>query len=290
LGHTNQQKFAIFIGASRAGKGILISVIEALLGENNYLSSSFAPLISDFGLEAFIGKKVVVFPDAQRLGKGRDEATEKFLSIVGEDKIYINIKNQRPISAKLKCRLMVVCNELPNLSNNRAALSNRLLVFPFEESFAGREDFDLLPKLLEELPGIFSWALDGVSRILAGERLTNSKVSKGKLQELIIQMDSVEAFAQALVTFEPLVDGAFKNMQPKVTSREAYEAYSRFCDQSGISAKSELQFFPEFARWLAERGVHKQLIKINGAPVKAFLGIRISSLEKQKNDQEFNEF
>ena len=40
-----------------------------------------------------------------------------------------------------------------------------MLVLPFDVTFEGREDFDLMEVLMGELPGIAKWALEGASKL-----------------------------------------------------------------------------------------------------------------------------
>jgi putative DNA primase/helicase len=41
-------------------------------------------------------------------------------------------------------------------------MRSRLLVLPYFNSYEGKEDFDLVDRLLAEIPGITNWALEGL--------------------------------------------------------------------------------------------------------------------------------
>ena len=60
---------------------------------------------------------------------------------------------------------MVLTNELPKLGDSSGALTGRLIILKFTESFYGREDTTLTAKLIPELPGILLWAIAGWKRL-----------------------------------------------------------------------------------------------------------------------------
>jgi putative DNA primase/helicase len=60
---------------------------------------------------------------------------------------------------------VIATNELPRLSDASGALASRMIILNTPESFYGRENHDLTDDLMEELPGIFNWALDGLDRL-----------------------------------------------------------------------------------------------------------------------------
>lgn len=277
LGHTNQQKFALFMGASRAGKGTIVRTLCRLMGKGNWEPSTLTALSSDFGLQPLLGKKLIIFPDIQAMGANTNlsVATERILSIVGEDAISINRKNMTMTSARLPGRIILTCNEMPPLLNHRRALTNRMLVFPFEKNFAGREDHELEGKLENELPGIFNWALEGVRRILAGEKLENTPLGSQAIEDIAMDSDSVLSFERQRIQIVPIQNGAFENMQEKITSRQAYEAYAQFCADTGRLKKSEPVFFKIFARSMTEKGRPKKDIKIGDRTTKCFVGVKI---------------
>src|SRR6185295_6549551 len=65
-------------------------------------------------------------------------------------------------TAPLQARFVVLSNDLPALLDQSGALAGRFILLRLVNSFLGREDLDLTPRLLEELPGILLWSLDGL--------------------------------------------------------------------------------------------------------------------------------
>jgi putative DNA primase/helicase len=54
---------------------------------------------------------------------------------------------------------------MPTFDDPSGALANRFLIFPFTESFQGREDYGLEARLMKEIQGIMVWAINGLKRL-----------------------------------------------------------------------------------------------------------------------------
>jgi putative DNA primase/helicase len=164
--NTRHHKIGLLIGPPRAGKGVVARVVTNVIGKANVSNPSLADLSSRFGLWGLIGKSLAIIPDARLSGKTDQGAVlERLLNISGEDGVLVDRKNLPPLEIRLKCRLMIVTNELPRLHDESNALADRLLIFRFTKSFKGQEDPDLTEKLLAESPGILNWAIEGWSKL-----------------------------------------------------------------------------------------------------------------------------
>src|SRR5262249_37460208 len=151
--NTRHHVIGMFIGPPRAGKGTAVRVLNRLIASANVTSPSMADLGGPFGLWSLMGKSLAVINDA-RLSARTDKGAvlERLLSISGEDNVSVNRKNLSPVETRLKCHLLIVTNELPQLHDESGALASRLRAFLFTQSFEGREDRKLTDKLLSELP------------------------------------------------------------------------------------------------------------------------------------------
>jgi putative DNA primase/helicase len=174
---TKYQKICLLVGPPNAGKGIIVKVLVALLGADNVVSQSLGKLGTPFGLKALLGKTLMTTPDL-RLGKNDNVGgiAETMLNISGEDGINVGRKYQDDKQATLGVRLMLVSNMELALADQSGALARRLLPFVLKNSFLGREDVDLLGKLLAELPGILNWALVGLQRLEARRDSTGRQI------------------------------------------------------------------------------------------------------------------
>ncbi|NDD55055.1 hypothetical protein EBZ39_14530, partial [bacterium] len=241
LSVANFQKFAIFKGASRAGKSTLVSVLEAMLGHDNCASTSLSLIGSDFGLESLMGKKLVVFQDADRASPDRmGVATERIKSLASNDPVGINRKGQSVVNQRMNTKVAFVCNKLPPFLNDENALTNRMIVFPFWKSFQGQEDLGLSDRLHGEIQGILNWGLVGARRLLRGEKLFTAPKGLEALEDITQQLDSVRGFIAECVK----VTG-FENHT--VGTRALWDAYKEWCKDSGRLAKNKQRFFMELS-------------------------------------------
>ena len=166
LPDTSQQKILMMIGPTRSGKGTIARIIRQLIGEKNIGAPTLASLSTNFGLQPLLGKSLAIISDARLSGRTDSAAVaERLLSISGEDAQTIDRKNLPSVTTKLSTRFMVLTNELPKLGDSSGALTGRLIILKFTESFYGREDTTLTAKLIPELPGILLWAIAGWKRL-----------------------------------------------------------------------------------------------------------------------------
>ena len=115
-----------------------------------------------FGLEPLIGKSLAIISDA-RIGQRTDKSVivERLLTISGEDTLTVGRKFKQAWSGRLPTRVAILTNEMLSLADGSGALVGRFIVLLFQKSFYGRENVGLTNELIEELPGILNWAIDG---------------------------------------------------------------------------------------------------------------------------------
>jgi putative DNA primase/helicase len=160
---TSQQKIMMLVGPPRAGKGVISRTLTSTVGEQNVCGPTLANLGTNFGLSALVHKTVAIISDARISGR-TDVAslTERLLSISGEDGVQVDRKFLPPMpSCRLLVRFTILTNELPRLNDASGALVGRLVILRLTRSWLGREDHELVNKLLPERPGILRWAIEG---------------------------------------------------------------------------------------------------------------------------------
>lgn len=265
------QKFAVLIGKSRAGKGTLARVMEALVGTRNTAACSILQFGGDFGLEPVLSKRLAIFNEAKKVsGIPLQVATERLISITGNDPQPVNRKNRTGLTMALPVKVVLVCNRIPPFVNDEDALTNRMIAFPFERTFMGKEDEDLLEKLLKEIPGILNWALEGARAVIAGERLHQSRAGEAKVREIAEVLDSVHGFISDVVEYAP--DDRVRTSF--VAARRLYEAYKLWCWDSNANPHGKMRFFLEFKgktgdRVMADRSTDR-------ARTRGYFGLRLN--------------
>ena len=194
----SQQKMLLIVGPKRAGKGTIARVLSGLVGKLNVVGPTLSNLASNFGLSALVNKPVAIIADARFSGRSAEQAVvvERLLSISGEDTLTVDRKNRDHITVKLPTRFTILTNELPKLTDASAALPSRLLTLQLNRSWYGTEDTGLGERLLQERPGIFLWALEGLRRLRARGRFIQPASSAETIRRLIELSSPVSAFVQ----------------------------------------------------------------------------------------------
>ena len=165
LPDTSQQKILAIIGSPRSGKSTIARVLTELLGRTNVASPSIRSLSGNFGLWGMLDKTLAIIPDAT-LPKPCPALEELLKSVSGEDAVDIHRKGLAPLTGiRLSTRLMLLANELPAFHDPSRALEQRLIVLETSKTYFGMEDTRLTNVLLEELPGILNWAIEGLKRL-----------------------------------------------------------------------------------------------------------------------------
>ena len=189
-------KIMIMIGPSRSGKGTIGRVLEQVVGAQNFTGGSFSQFAKDPFMESIRDKPVLFMGDAEKTVAHNivNQVIERVKTISGGDSVTFGRKYKSTLSERLPCRITAACNGVPRLFDDSGALASRLLVLPFELSFLGREDPQLVHRLLAEVEGIGVWALRGMSRLNAQGAFTVPRASEVEMQYIAESYSPLEAF------------------------------------------------------------------------------------------------
>ena len=223
-GGTSLQKIFLFVGAKRAGKGTIGRVLTGLLGAHNVAAPTLASLSTNFGLSPLIGKPLALISDA-RLSNRADGSivVERLLSISGEDSLTIDRKYKDPWTGRLPTRLVIMTNELPQITDSSGAVASRFVVFQLVRSFFGRENHHLSDELLVEASGIFNWALEGLDRLVARGHFVNPDSGSEAIQQLEDLSSPISAFMRDRCVIGP----------HQVETDTLWTAWKAWCDREG---------------------------------------------------------
>jgi putative DNA primase/helicase len=231
---TSQQKMFLLVGPPRSGKGTIARMLRQLLGIDNTVAPTLAQLSSNFGIAPLIGKRVAIISDA-RLGKRTDQhvIAERLLSITGEDAITADRKYLSAWTGRLQTRFVILSNELPQLEDPSGALASRFVVLTLRQSFYGREDHELFERLLPELPGILSWAIEGWRRLSERGSFVMPASSANDLQQLEDLGSPIKVFVR---------DHCDLGAGHTVEARVLFESWRDWCCQQNRNPGTAEQF------------------------------------------------
>jgi putative DNA primase/helicase len=223
---TSQQKIFYFRGVPGSGKGTIMRVLDALIGERNICNPSIADLAERSTLNDMSACTLAKITDMNTSNAAHlSEAASNLNRISGEDPVHVFRKFKEGINVKMGLRFLMAGNQFPNFGQHANALRRRLIVIPFDKSFEDCADVALSAKLIAELPGILNWALDGLASLREAGKFVEPAASLDARAEILNSGDPVRSF----VTDDCDLGAAFA-----VNKDELFKAYQRHCQFNGV--------------------------------------------------------
>ena len=184
---TEQERVFYLLGKSRGGKGTLIKIIVALVGEGNMEAVSIEGFADKHWAAPLMDKTLAIITDmnlTNRLGVKNAASNIKMLS--GRDPVSVRRMYKEAVTYTLPTRVLMAGEYLPDFGEHVTGLANRLLVVPFDVSFAANPDRSLARRIIrDELPGILNWALEGLARLNARKEFLEPAESKAVKRQLV---------------------------------------------------------------------------------------------------------
>jgi phage/plasmid-associated DNA primase len=174
-------------GLGGDGKSSLLRMIARFLGDQYHAEdANFTD--SKFWTSAIIGKRLVGFPDCNNYAL---PMTGLFKSMTGDDKVRVERKNKDPYSTQLRCMVMVLSNQPPQLSGHKADM--RRAIICEVQPIRGDEDQDYDEKLWQEAPYFFGCCKARYLEACAGGK----KIPVDTMPAEMIALESEEVYEQA---------------------------------------------------------------------------------------------
>jgi putative DNA primase/helicase len=263
-GRTSEHAFFIAFGTGRNGKGTLLRVLAALLGDYAR-STDFSNFESRRqetgprnGMARLKGARLV-YASENNEGRSLSEATIK--RVTGDDPITASFLYAEEFEYVAEFKVILVVNHKPVIKGTDPAVWSRPKLIPFEVFIPPeRRDQRLTEKLTAELPGVLAkaaracreWQEGGL-----GEPAEVRQATQGYREEM-------DTFAEFLDACCAVVPGA------KVSAASLYDAYRSWC----VGQAEEVLSQKRLGGYLSERGIHRQK---DGYNHWFWLGIRLKS-------------
>jgi len=231
---TSKQKVFHLCGQPRSGKGTILRVITAMIGQRNTVSPTIQSLANDFGPQSLIGKSLATLTDMSTDNRSHLSAAASHINAIsGEDYQTVQRKHTSSWNGYLPTRFLMVSNAVPNFGGHTSALATRLLIMPFDNSFKDRADTELTRKLLAELAGIINWSLDGLDDLNMVGNFTEPDDCAKLRERLVMRSDPIHGFVAECCTVKAC-DGVDKDA--------LYGCYIEYCEEAHARPKSRDDF------------------------------------------------
>lgn len=270
----DHHKIMLLLGAPRSGKGTIGRIMEQIVGPANYTGASLHAFTSDPFLNSLRTKAVAFSGDTERRVARHqvDIVIERLKKISGNDAVTFARKFKDTISQTLPTRIVLAGNHVPALFDDSGALSGRLLVLPFDVCYAGREDLGLFRRMVQELPGIATWALEGLRRLSVQGKFTEPAAS-------VAEAIFIEEEFSPLTTFirETCVIGDPTAVTFCDELYDAYRAWAVMHTEAHILARR--QFIAAFKANTRGRGCSYGTRRKDGGSRRGFNGLALNELD-----------
>ena len=224
-------------GPAGTGKGTFLSILQALVGEENYAAVEPSLIGDPTHLYSLVDKKLSINSDATG-----------FIKNVG---IYNKICSNEPVPLKklYHNRTTAVLNTVTVFAMNKLlgftsagaeGLSRRLHVLPFNHKPKKRDPF-LKDNLAQELEGIFAWCW-GLSFNQTFE------VLQWRIE------DEIKKVYQNQITEILFLEENYSDGIASISASELYVDYSDWCLKYGYKAQNAYNFYNSLKR---VKGIHK---------------------------------
>ena len=247
------QKFFVIYGNGCNGKSVLQSAITGVIGMKNVSNLNIAHIGQRFSNASIVDKKVNIATENEA-----DFETEQLKAITSGDPIMVEEKYAKAYEYIPTCKMIFLCNALPNTKDNSHGFYRRLILIPLTKTIINPNP-NLSEELKVEVDGIAQWALEGLERLIQNNYQFTVGKATVKLQDKYKkEQDPVKVF------FEENLDYSQGN---KIARKQLLEAYKGWLQANSIDGKgtdSVQKFWKELKRVIEISGRFEEYVQVKG--------------------------
>jgi len=236
-GSTREQDFYLLYGNGANGKSTFLYTVMALLGSDYAKQTSATALLAKNNettgeeIAALHGARMVATVEIE---EGRKLAESLVKQLTGGDKIRARRLYSNSFEFTPTFKVFMATNHKPRITGTDSGIWRRIKLIPFMVSIPkDRQDQELKDKLVEELPGILKWAVDGCMA-WQDKGLTPPDEVLSATASYRVESDAIGTFLdECVITTNP---------EARTQAAVLYEAYRRWCENAGEHALSMRRF------------------------------------------------
>lgn len=263
-GLTSEQCFFLLYGRGSNGKSVLLNVLLALFGDYGYAApfSTFEHSRSNSipnDVAQLAGRRLVVASETNE-GTRLNEARIKQLT--GGEPQTARFLNHEYFTFTPRASIFLAVNHRPQVRDDSYGFWRRVRLVPLDRQFSPEDiDLHLQEKLLTELPGILSWAIEGC--------LEWQKEGLNPPAEVATAVADYEVDSDPLAEF--LAECCFEDANASVRASTVFERYRTWAETHKLSERDQLS-----SRVFGERLSARFEKRRTGAGI-VYFGLAVSS-------------
>jgi len=253
----------LLVGSGANGKGVFLSTVRALLGEENTSSIELQTLANERDAVAqFYGSVANIDDDlsARKLGAGLG----MFKKLTSGDRVRARHLYEEGFEFDATGKHLYAANEVPdvNVPDEDEAFWRRWLLVEFPNHYPpSQRDPGLRDRLTEPdvLAGVLNWAIEGWARILEQGHFTNEEhYAAEKRARWQAWGDSVDKFIEECLSRDEDAEN--------VSTQQVHRRYAAWCRENGHDPIGQQQL----TNTLKKEAFDYSRKRVDGASTRAF--------------------
>lgn len=256
------EKMLVLLGGGSNGKSLYSDIINALLGFENVSNYGLKDLCDDNKYSrAHIGNKLLNY--SSELSSSID--VNNFKLLASGEPAQARSPYKEPVMLRNYAKLACNTNILPKDTEKSNGFFRRWLIIEFDQTIPPeKQDRTLVGKIIEnELPAIFNWVLDGLSRLLEQQGFSKCIAAEKALIKYRDNSDSVRLFTNDL-GYEP-------HKTELLDLKQLYISYTHYCNEEGCKP-------------VANRNFRARLESIGFKSIQRNVGWKIYAIQNRVDD------
>ena len=238
-GYRTKKAAFLYSPVGNTGKSQFLGLIGHLIGQENTTNIPLQNMNEDKGRFALanIGRVRLIANGDQGKADVKDSST--FKSLTGGDSVKTEAKGKDITSGIFKGFIIIACNDLPYIADDKGEhVYRRMYTVPCVHTIAEKDrDANILDKMLQELPAIVNWAIEGLHRLI-DSKYTFTEIEAGNkyIENYRKNSDTVYSF---------LDDEGYtitKDPNDKISKKTLYKKYICYCNKEERQQVSPKQF------------------------------------------------
>ena len=225
------ENFFFFYGSGNQGKGTVLHILESMLGEDNYTSSSFQELSTNdnYCRARLFGKAANICGD---IPKKSVKETDFIKKITGGDSVTVREIRKKAFEMFNTAKLIFAGNESPEIHDDSDGFYRRIIQIPFTKKIE-KVDVHYKDKVVseEEKSGFFNILMPILTELLKRGSFSHTKTIEERRALMDFNADPIRSFLSECTAATPY---------NKETKKDLYREYVAWCeiyDQQPLAEK-----------------------------------------------------
>ena len=219
------------LGEGRNGKSTVISVLQHILGQENYSAVTLEALVKPNYCAEIFGKLANISEETSAKTSICDST---FKSIISGNATLSDRKYGHPFMFFPICKMIYALNNMPQVNDKTDSYFKRLIIINFTRKFEDAEqDRQLKDKLRGEANGVFLWMLEGLKRLNERGYFAIPAAIEASTEEYRKENNNVLLYVEEECHFGEGLS---------ITKSILYEDYFNWCKRCGMHPVSKKKF------------------------------------------------